>query len=39
VASADKFWIVTLTVPHDTAGDESAQLFDRLAKGFVITTA
>ena len=34
-----QFWIVTLTVPHDTAGEESAELFDRLAAGFVITTA
>jgi hypothetical protein len=39
VASGNQFWIVTLTVPHDTAGDDSAQLFDKLAKGFVITTA
>ncbi len=33
-----QFWIVTLTVPHDTAGEESAELFDRLAGGFVLTT-
>jgi eukaryotic-like serine/threonine-protein kinase len=32
------FWIVTLTVPADTAGEESAALFDRLATGFVLTT-
>jgi len=39
VASGAQFWIVTLTVPHDTAGDDSAELFEKLAKGFLITTA
>jgi eukaryotic-like serine/threonine-protein kinase len=37
--SGGQFWIVTLTVPHDTAGGGSAALFDKLAKGFLITTA
>jgi hypothetical protein len=39
VPAGEQFWIVTLTVPHDTAGDDSARLFDKLAKGFLITTA
>jgi hypothetical protein len=39
VPTGEQFWIVTLTVPHDTAGDDSAELFDKLAKGFLITTA
>jgi serine/threonine protein kinase len=33
-----EFWIVTLTVPTDTAGEASAELFDRLSAGFTVTT-
>lgn len=32
-------WIVTLTVPTDTAGQDSAELFDKLADSFVLITA
>jgi eukaryotic-like serine/threonine-protein kinase len=39
VPAGEQFWIVTLTVPHDTAGDKSEKLFEKLAKGFLITTA
>ncbi|WP_308258030.1 serine/threonine-protein kinase [Pseudonocardia lacus] len=36
--ASGEFWIITLTVPTDTAGERSAELFDKLSSGFVATT-
>ncbi|MCO1654800.1 serine/threonine protein kinase [Pseudonocardia sp. S2-4] len=36
--ASGEFWIVTLTVPADTADERSAELFDRLSSGFVVIT-
>jgi serine/threonine protein kinase len=37
--SSGALWMVTLTVPRDTASEESAELFERLAESFYPTTA